>query len=306
MTPPPAWFSAALDAAVQEGATTVDGASIAYRDWGDPDRRSIVLVHCGAATSRWWDPVAPMLTDGWRVAAVDLSGHGDSDRRDRYSLDTWAREVLAVVAETGSAAASVVIGHSMGGLVTLRLATLAGSQIAGAVAIDSPVRDMAPEDRAARQHRAFGPLRVYPTRETAIARFRPIPDQPVLAWVAAHVAATSIRPAEGGWTWKFDPQVFTRDHLTPELLTRLDCRVALLRGDQAVFGPEQRDPAVEPGQQLGGEMIPGEDVRVELPRPAAFGRADRGRGHVVRDVGQRRLIGDRAEAGHRRLGSRID
>ena len=51
-----------------------------------------------------------LLAEGWRVVAVDLSGHGDSDRRDRYSLDTWAREVLAVVAEAGTTAASVVIG----------------------------------------------------------------------------------------------------------------------------------------------------------------------------------------------------
>jgi pimeloyl-ACP methyl ester carboxylesterase len=241
MTTPPAWFSAALAAPVQEGAITVDGASIAYRAWGDPDPdgRSIVLVHGGAAHSRWWDHIAPLLTAGWRVVAVDLSGHGDSDRRDRYSLDTWAREVLAVVAEAGSAAASVVIGHSMGGLVTLRLATLAGSQIAGAVAIDSPVRDMAPEDRAARQHRAFGPLRVYPTPEAAVARFRPIPDQPTLAYIADHVAATSIRAAEGGWTWKFDPNVFARDHLTPELLTRLDCRVALFRAEHGLVTPQQ-------------------------------------------------------------------
>ena len=262
MTTPPAWFSAALDAAVQSGTTTVDGASIAYRMWGDPTHRSIVLVHGGAAHSRWWDHIAPLLTGsassggddpaglaawgggpvpprGWRVVAVDLSGHGDSDRRDRYSLDTWAREVLAVVAEAGTAAASVVIGHSMGGLVTLRLATLAGSQIAGAVAIDSPVRDMAPEDRAARQHRAFGPLRVYPTPEAAVARFRPIPDQPTLAYIADHVAATSIRPAKEGWTWKFDPRVFARDHLTPELLTRLDCRVALFRAEHGLVTPQQ-------------------------------------------------------------------
>ena len=102
--PPPARFSAALDAAVQEGATTVDGASIAYRMWGDPAHRSIVLVHGGAAHSRWWDHIAPLLTSGWRVVAVDLSGHGDSDRRDRYSLDTWAREVLAVVAEAAARA----------------------------------------------------------------------------------------------------------------------------------------------------------------------------------------------------------
>jgi pimeloyl-ACP methyl ester carboxylesterase len=239
MSSPPAWFSAALATAPEERATEYEGTSIAYRAWGDPADRNIVLVHGGAAHSRWWDHIAPLLARGWRVVAMDLSGHGDSGRRDRYSLDTWAREVLAVVADAGTAASTVVIGHSMGGLVTLRLATLAGSQIAGAVAIDSPIRDMAPEDRAARQHRAFGPLRVYPTREAAIARFRPIPDQPVLAWVAEHVAATSIRPAEGGWTWKFDPQVFARDTLTPELLTRLDCRVALFRAEHGLVTPQQ-------------------------------------------------------------------
>ncbi len=239
MTSPPGWFSAALDAVVQERTVAVEGTAIAYRAWGDPADRTIVLVHGGAAHSRWWDHIGPLLASAWRVVAVDLSGHGDSGRRDSYSLDTWAREVLAVVADAGTAASSVVIGHSMGGLVTLRLATLAGSRIAGAVAIDSPVRDMAPEDRAARQRRAFGPLRVYPTRQAAVARFRPIPDQPTLAYIAEHVAATSIRPAEGGWTWKFDPRVFVRDHLTPELLTRLDCRVALFRAEHGLVTPQQ-------------------------------------------------------------------
>jgi pimeloyl-ACP methyl ester carboxylesterase len=245
MTPPaagvPPWFSAALAAAAQERTTTVEGTSIAYRAWGDPADRSIVLVHGGAAHARWWDHIAPLLASGWRVVAIDLSGHGDSGRRESYSLDAWAREVLAVVTDAGTAASSVVIGHSMGGLVTLRLATLAGSRIAGAIAIDSPIRDMAPEDRAARQHRAFGPLRVYPTRQAAMARFRPIPDQPALAYIRDHVAATSVHPAEGGWTWKFDPRVFTRDHLTPELLTRLDCRVALFRAEHGLVTPQQSE-----------------------------------------------------------------
>src|SRR5205809_7728309 len=104
MTPPPAWFSAALDAPVHQGTTTVDGASIAYRAWGDPDGRSIVLVHGGAAHSRWWDHIAPMLTDRWRVGAVDLSGHGDSDRRERKSPDAWARKGDRIVGQVGSQA----------------------------------------------------------------------------------------------------------------------------------------------------------------------------------------------------------
>ncbi len=39
----------------------------------------------------------------------------------------------------------------------------------------------------------FRELRVYPTREAVIARFRPVPDQPVLGYIADHVTATSVR-----------------------------------------------------------------------------------------------------------------
>jgi pimeloyl-ACP methyl ester carboxylesterase len=234
----PAWFTAALAAPVQERHTTVEGAAIAYRAWGNSADRGLVLVHGGAAHSRWWDHIGPLLANGWRVVALDLSGHGDSDRRDSYGLDRWGREILAVVADAGITTPPVVIGHSMGGLVTLRLASLAGSRIAGAVAIDSPVRDLTPEDRAARQRRAFGPLRVYPTRTAATARFRPVPDQPVLRYIADHVAETSIRAVEGGWTWKFDPGIFAREHFTPELLTRLDCRVALFRAEHGIVTPQ--------------------------------------------------------------------
>jgi pimeloyl-ACP methyl ester carboxylesterase len=233
----PAWFTAAVAVKPEQHTVTLDGTTIAYRSWGDPAGRGIVLVHGGAAHSRWWDHIAPLLTNGWRVIAPDLSGHGDSDRRPRYSLDTWASELLGVVADAGITS-PVVIGHSMGGFVTLRMATLFGSRIGGAVAIDSPVREMAPEDEAARQQRAFGPLRVYPTREQALARFRPIPGQPVLSYIAEYVAAASIRPAEGGWMWKFDPRIFMRDELTPTLLTRLDCRVALFRAEHGIVSEQ--------------------------------------------------------------------
>jgi len=267
----PAWFSAALADAPQERLATAEGAAISYRVWGRPDDRGIVLVHGGGAHSRWWDHIGPLLAQGWRVAALDLSGHGDSGRRDSYSLDTWAREVLAVVADDGMTAPPVVIGHSMGGLVTLRLASLVGSRIAGAVAIDSPVRDLTPEDNAARQRRAFGPLRVYPTRQAALARFHPVPDQPVLAYIADHVAATSIRPVEGGWTWKFDPHIFAREQFTPELLTRLDCRVALFRAEHGIVTPQLSEVMYDRlGRVAPVVEIPAAGHHVMLDQPIAL------------------------------------
>ena len=193
----PEWFTKALAAAPQERRVDVDGTTISYLAWGDPGPRGLVLVHGGGAHAHWWDHIAPLLALDRRVLALDLSGHGDSGRRDTYTLDAWATEVLAVAADASLTEPPTVIGHSMGGLVTLRLASLFGARLAGAVVIDSPLRnrDLTPEEMAARDRRAFGPLRVYPSREDAIAHFRTIPPQETLPYATAHVAATSVRPA---------------------------------------------------------------------------------------------------------------
>src|SRR6266702_4103733 len=92
---PPSWFLAALEASVETGSVTVDGTPISYRAFGGRRDSGIVLVHGGAAHARWWDHIAPLLAERARVVAIDLSGHGDSGRRDVYTLDCWADEVLA-------------------------------------------------------------------------------------------------------------------------------------------------------------------------------------------------------------------
>ncbi len=55
------------------------------------------------------------------MVAIELSGHGDSGRRPSYSLDLWADEPMAVVDDAGNAGPAIIIGHSMGGFVTLAL-----------------------------------------------------------------------------------------------------------------------------------------------------------------------------------------
>jgi len=238
---PPAWFTEALAAPVTERVTTRDAVPVAYRMWGDPAGRGIVLVHGGGAHSRWWDHIAPLLAADRRVIAIDLSGHGDSGRREYYSFDGWARDVLAVTEDAGLDAPPVVIGHSMGGIVALQLAAAFGSRIEGAVVIDSPLRDPAPEEQAARRERVFRQLHVYPTREAILARFRPVPDQPVLGYIADHVAATSIREVDGGWIWKWDPAVFNNREMPTAPLSRLDCRAALFRAEHGILSAEMSD-----------------------------------------------------------------
>jgi pimeloyl-ACP methyl ester carboxylesterase len=267
---PPAWFTAALATPAEQRATVVEGAAIAYRTWGEPGGRGIVLVHGGAAHSRWWDHIGPLLADGRRVVALDLSGHGDSARRESYGLEQWAREVLAVAEDGGIATPPAVVGHSLGGLVTLRAAALFGSRIEGAVIVDSPIREMSPEESAAREHRAFGGLRVYPSKEAILARFRPVPDQPVLGYIADHVAATSIRQADGGWTWKWDPAIFARQVPTT-LLTRLDCRVALFRAEHGLVSTQMGEVMYDRlGRVAPVIEIPASGHHIMLDQPIAL------------------------------------
>ena len=235
-TPPPQWFVESLSAPVERGEAEVDGVAIRYRAWGERGGDGLVLVHGGAAHGRWWDHVAPLLAaGGTRVVAPDLSGHGDSGRRASYGLASWADEVLATADAAGAGEAPVVIGHSMGGMVALTAALRFGTQLGGVMAIDTPVRDHAPEEVAAREQRAFGPLRTYPTREAAISHFRTVPPQPDdLPYVRAHIASTSVRAVDGGWAWKFDPRVFGRIGLTPGQLDRVPCRVAHFRAEHGL------------------------------------------------------------------------
>jgi pimeloyl-ACP methyl ester carboxylesterase len=238
-SPPPQWWVTAMSNRPEPGSTDVGGVRVAYRTWGAPGRPGIVLVHGGAAHSGWWDHIAPLLGDDLRVVALDLSGHGDSDRRSAYSLSEWASEVVAVTEAAGIDGLPVVVGHSMGGWVSTAVAVEHPEVLTGLVVIDSPAAATTPEEEAARARVAFGPLRVYPTLDDAMARYHTVPDQPgSLPYVLAHVASQSVRAVEGGYTWKFDPTIFVRSRADNTLLGQVSVRSALFRSEHGLIPPD--------------------------------------------------------------------
>ena len=234
---PPAWFVRAVAAPSEQGDVIVRGAHVRWSAWGDRGLPTLVLVHGGAAHAQWWAPLAPLFADGFRVVAPDLTGHGDSDRREVYDAEVWAEEVLAAADAAGGAGRPVVVGHSMGGFVTIAAAARHGGGLDGVVVVDAPVRRPDPETVEGSSGSMFRAPKVHPDVATALAHFHLVPPQPCEnGWYVAHVARHSLRAVDGGVTWKFDPRVFTArsgpnraDEFGP-LLARAACRVAIVNG----------------------------------------------------------------------------
>jgi pimeloyl-ACP methyl ester carboxylesterase len=250
---PPDWFTEALAAPAEDASVLVAAARISYRAWGRPGLPGVVLVHGTAAHAHWWDHVAPLLTGspsldgGLRVAALSMSGHGDSDWRDRYSLGQWADEVMAVATAAEITGPPVIIGHSLGGTVAATTARRYGFGLAGIVAVDSPVYEGPPPPEMTEPQMGFGTTaRTYTSREAITSRFRLVPEQPVLPYVREHVADWSVTTRENGeWGWKFDQALFAKLVPQPEFSALwtgpVPCRVAVLHAQHGLMSAATAD-----------------------------------------------------------------
>ena len=242
--PAPHWFQRALAVPYEEGRVTVSGTPISYVAWGEAGRRGLVFVHGGGAHAHWWTHVAATFASELRVVAIDLSGHGDSGHREVYALEQWTEEVVAVAGAAGIADRPVVIGHSMGGFVTIATAALHGDRLAGVVVCDSPVTEPDPEVESYHLKKAFGHPRTYATPEEALQRFRTVPAQDhYLDYVMDHVGRRSMRQVDGGWQWKFDRQIFEQfaggmRGIAMPYLHQVTCRFALLRSEYGLVTPD--------------------------------------------------------------------
>lgn len=237
--PAPEWFTRAVATPYEETYIDVDDTPIHYLEWGNKQQPGLVLVHGGAAHAQWWAFLAPMFAEDWHVVAIDLSGHGESGRRPVYSHDAWACEVMAVADHADFPGPPVLVGHSLGGMVTIQTASEHGDRLRGAVIVDTPVRRPDPESEEGARGRSFRTPGAYEDLETALSHFRLIPQQPSNhPYIIDHIARHSLHETDAGWTWKFDPKLFKHTLVSlRDQLASVRCRVALFRGEYSVTVP---------------------------------------------------------------------
>ena len=237
----PPWFERAIASERMDATVCVDDCDIHYATWGEPGLPGLVLVHGSNANLEWWRFVAPFLADQFHVAAIDLSGNGDSGWREKYTGELFAKEVMAVCDHAGLGPNPFVVAHSFGGFVALETGHHFGEQLGGILFCDFTV--FPPEQyiewgkQAAETGQKARPTRVYDDYDTALGRFRLVPQQPCQhPYVVEYLGRQALREVDGGWTWKFDPSLF--DHLEmgmdqSDKFVRLPCRSALVLGEHS-------------------------------------------------------------------------
>ena len=131
--------------------TSRDGLKLHYRDYAGPsDRPPLLMLHGLTRNSRDFEELAARYAGKWRVIAVDFRGRGQSQHDPvpaRYVPGTYAMDVIELLNELEIEQA-VFLGTSLGGLVTMIIATMAAERIAAVLLNDvGPELDLSGIDR---------------------------------------------------------------------------------------------------------------------------------------------------------------
>jgi pimeloyl-ACP methyl ester carboxylesterase len=114
----------------------IDGP-VHYLDFGGPARAPmIVCVHGLGGSAVNWSALAPLLTDRYRVLAPDLAGHGLTRSGGRGTSVTANRDLLDRFIRSMSAGPVILMGNSMGGMISLLEVAYSPDLAAGLILVD--------------------------------------------------------------------------------------------------------------------------------------------------------------------------
>ncbi len=125
---------------------------LTYFEWGAGGAPTVLLVHATGFHARCWDRTVAALPAGYRVLAVDMRGHGRSDRKGPYVWEAFGRDLVALISGLGLSGV-IGVGHSMGGHSVTQAAAALPDAFSRLVLLDPVILD--PEAYATDRFRGF-------------------------------------------------------------------------------------------------------------------------------------------------------
>ena len=227
----------------------------------------LLLLHGLGATGDVWQGWRPLLARWWpgRWLAPDLPGHGGSPPLPGYTFESLAAAVAGTV---GAGARTVVLGHSLGGVVGLALAGGAFPVPVQAV-IGLGIKVAWADDELDRARALAGrPPAWFASRDEAAARYLRVSGLAGLVAAGGPVVDAGLREQDGRWRLAMDPGALAVGAPDmPLLLARCQAPVTLARGEHDVMNTgEQFTRLGVPAVTLPGL---GHNAHVENPQLAS-------------------------------------
>lgn len=125
---------------------TFDSVKVHYNLSGNAKAKTaLVFVHGWTCSADFWSESINAFPD-FRVIAVDLPGHGKSDKPNtEYSMEYFARSIDAVLKKE-KVEKAILVGHSMGTPVIRQFYRIYPAKTVGLVAVDGALTPMGPQE----------------------------------------------------------------------------------------------------------------------------------------------------------------
>lgn len=242
----PEWFIEAISRPqISQRIATSDGYSIHYIHWPSTEERKPVLLflHGYRGSTHAWDFIAPFFADKYRVYAMDLGGMGDTDHRNSYDMQTFYRDLSAVIDVLDASELSIV-GHSFGGACGLYYLDQQYEKVDKLIVVDSYMH-FADEEIVELPPR--GRPVPFDSYADITARYRLLPEQPVEPWMYNFMAFHSVKKTPKGWAWKFDTKLpgGKMDPFYAQLLSKHCHKCRFVHGEKSAIVDTNRARRIE-------------------------------------------------------------
>ena len=269
-----------IEAVPARGTVDSGGLRLHYAEWGGHAGPAVLLLHGFAQSGRSFDFVSLSLCDRFRVVALDLRGHGDSDWSPNadYRRSSHVADVATVVEELGLAPVAVV-GLSLGGTVGYLLAASRPQLVRSLVIVD-----IAPRVEPAGVLRVTGFVEggdSFASLEEMVSSVRSFRPGRTDEQLLGSVLRNARRLPDGTYTWKYDPAMRrpeARPKAGPEeeallwdALRAIACPTLVVRGAESdIVSPASINEMVRIIPNARGIGVPSAGHLVPGDNPAGF------------------------------------
>jgi len=228
-----------------------DRLKLQFWDWGTDGKPALLLVHGGLDHARSWHWVARELREDYHVYAIDLRGHGNSAWAPGapYSIGEHVLD-LSALADIINGFPLTIVGHSLGGMLTLVYAGIYPDRVKKIVAIEGlgpPPGHRVHRPASERLREWIEAVRKlenrvphsYPDLKSAVARMKeanPFLTDEQAEYLTLHGTNWN---ADGSIIWKFDnyARIFAPYGMdmedAKEVMARITCPTLLFWGRES-------------------------------------------------------------------------